>query len=68
MAVTMDRVIKVYHSFAAADRADEDHYASLAPEKRVDILLDLIAQYRESLGETASRLERVCRVTDLSQS
>jgi hypothetical protein len=64
----MDRTIKVHHSFAAAESADDDFYASLSPEERVDILLDLIAQYRESLGEAASRLERVCRVIDLSQS
>ena len=68
MSVLMERIVKVHDSFAAAERADDEYYASLSPEERVDILLDLIAQYRESLGEAASRLERVCRVVDLSQS
>jgi hypothetical protein len=61
----MEKVIQVFRSF---DEADETYYAGLAPRERVDILLDIIAAYRESLGEAAERLERVYRVTDLQRS
>lgn len=64
----MDKVLQIFHSFADAERADEEYYASLPPQQRVDILLDLVARYRESLGDAAARFERVYRVTELSRS
>ena len=64
----MEKVLKVFSSLEEADRADDEYYASLSPQQRVDVLLDLIACYRESLGETSQRLERVCRVVELSES
>ena len=63
----MDKVLQVFHSFDDADRADEAYYAGLTPEERVDILLDLVANYRESLGEVARRFEIVYRVVELPQ-
>ena len=64
----MEKVIQVFRSFDEADEADEAYYAGLAPRERVDILLDIIAAYRESLGEAAERLERVYRVIELQRS
>ena len=64
----MDKVLKIFHTFADADRSDEAYYASLPPQQRVDILLDLVARYRESLGDAAAGFERVYRVTELSRS
>ncbi|MFO0760569.1 MAG: hypothetical protein U0359_29075 [Byssovorax sp.] len=64
----MDKVIQVFQSFEEADEADLAYYAGLTPRERVDILLDLISAYRESLGEAAARLERVCRVVELERS
>ena len=61
----MDKVFQIFHSFEDADRADEAYYAGLTPQERVDILLDLIASYKESLGEAAARFERVYRVIEL---
>ena len=61
------RELQVFNGFAAADRADDEYYAALAPQERLEILLDLVAAYRESTGETSARFERVCRVTELSQ-
>ena len=63
----MDKVLQVFHSFDDADHADEAYYADLTPQERVDILLDLVASYRESLGEAAARFERVYRVIELSK-
>lgn len=61
------RELQVFTSFEAADRADDDYYASLSPDERLDVLLTLIAAYREATGEAATRLERVYRVTELSR-
>ncbi|MDI1445389.1 hypothetical protein [Polyangium sp. 6x1] len=63
----MDKSVQVFHSFEEAERADEAYYASLTPQERVDLLLDLVASYRESMGEAASRFERVCRVVELER-
>lgn len=65
---SMERVARVFDTPEAADRADDAYYASLTPEARVDLLLELVARYRESLGEADQRLARVCRVVDLEQS
>lgn len=63
----MDRKVAVFTSFADAARAEDEYYASLSPEERVDVLLDMVRQYREALGETADRFERVHRVVELSR-
>jgi hypothetical protein len=65
---TMEREIRVFRTFADADQAEDAYHASLSPQERVDLLLDLIARYQESLGEAASRLERVGRVVPLAES
>ena len=63
----MERVAKVFHSFEEADQADEEYYANLTPQERLDILLDLIEQHRSSLGQPEKGFERVYRITELSQ-
>lgn len=63
----MDHVARVFSSVEDADESDEEYYASLSPAERVDILLDLAAQYRRSLGPSAERFERVCRVVELTE-
>jgi hypothetical protein len=64
----MMKEVRVYSGFEAADAGDRAYYASLTPAERVDILLDIVLHYRESLGEAASRFERVHRTIELSQS
>ena len=64
----MVRAVRVFSSFEEAERADEEYYASLTPQERVDLLLELIARTREPLGEAGERLERVHRVVELSRS
>lgn len=63
----MRRDARIFRSFEEAERADEEYLASLTPDERLGILLDLLAAYRESLGEAATRLERVHRVAELSE-
>jgi hypothetical protein len=64
----MEKVFRVFRSFDEAERADDEYYASLSPQERVDLLLEMIAAYRESLGETEQGLKRVYRVVELSES
>jgi hypothetical protein len=63
----MQREIQVFRSFHDAEQADDEYYAALTPQERLAILLDLVAAYRESMGEAAARFERVYRVTELSR-
>jgi hypothetical protein len=63
----VDRVVRTFDSFDAADRAEAEQYAALSPGERLDILLDLITRYRESLGEAAEGFERVHRIVELSE-
>lgn len=67
MTGEMKRDLQVFDSHADAERADTLYYASLTPQERVDLLLDLIAAHREAMGEASERFERVCRVTELSE-
>lgn len=61
----VERIVQVFTSFVDADTADDDYYANLTAAERVDVLLELIERYRDSLGEAAERFERVCTVTEL---
>ena len=61
----MDRVVRVFDSQVEAEAADDAFYAAMSPQARLDLMLLLVARYREGLGEAASRFERVCRVTHL---
>ena len=61
----MDRVVTIFESHAAAERADRAAIAAMTPEARLDLLLQMVRRYREGLGEPASRFERVCRVSGL---
>jgi hypothetical protein len=63
----MRNVLRVFSSFREAEEADRALYASLSPQERLDMLLDLVARQRESMGEAAERRERVYRVVKLSQ-
>jgi hypothetical protein len=64
----VDRTIRIFKSFAEAEDQEHAEYAAMSPEERLDILLDLITRYRESLGEAAEGFERVHRIVELSQS
>jgi len=67
-SIVVQREVRVFSSFDDAERADVEYYASLTPDERVAILLEIIANHREATGETSERLERVYRVTELSRS
>lgn len=64
----MERVLRVFSSFEEADLADDQDYADMTPQARLDVLIELIEHNRSALGEAADRFERVHRVIELSQS
>lgn len=47
----MEKVVRRYLSFEAADKADDEFYASLTPAQRIEILTGLIVRAYE--GENA---------------
>lgn len=64
----MDFSIRRFQTLSEADSAEAEYYASLTPEQRLNILLELIEMYRSNQGEDSERFERVYRVDELSCS
>jgi len=62
----MQKVARVFSSFAESEKADLAYYRSLRPDQRMEILFELIA--RAQPDETEQRLERVYRIVKLAQS
>jgi hypothetical protein len=60
----MQRVVRIFDTFEDADRADRDYYASLTPQQRLEILLDLIQTHSDD-GENQQGFARVHRVVEL---
>lgn len=63
----MERIVTVRNSHAAAEEADIAELAALSPQQRLDRALDLVARYREGLGETEQRLARIARIVPLER-
>jgi hypothetical protein len=62
----VEKTIQVFGSFEEADRADAARDASLTPEERIQIVLELRAQ-RHPTAELEG-FARVCRVVELERS
>jgi hypothetical protein len=62
----MEKTVKVFKSFADAERADKQYYRSLSPAQRIEMLLILRDQYRPYSNELTERFERVYRVIEHS--
>ena len=61
----MEKVARIFRSFAEADQANVEYYRSLTPEQRLEILFELIANAQPD--ETEQRPERVCRIIKLQE-
>ena len=59
----MEKIARIFSSFAEADKADREFYQSLTPEQRLDILGELIA--RAHPNDPEQRIEKVCRIIKL---
>ena len=52
----MEKVLKVFSSFEEAERADDEYYASLSPQQRVDLASrEPIAESLQSRGVGAAQ-------------
>ena len=60
----MKKVVSKFDRFADAELADQRYYLCLTPQQRLDILLELVAAYRESQDEAAEGFARVCRIVE----
>jgi len=62
----MEKVVRVFRSFAEADYANDREKDAMTPEQRVQVFLAIQQRaYRDGADE---RLARVCRVLTLEQS
>lgn len=66
--VAMKDLGQKFESLEAADRAEDVFYKNLSPNERVELPLQLVAQYREVQNGSAERFERVFRVVPLEES
>ena len=53
------RVVQKFASFAESARAEREYHASLSPQQRLDLLLELIARQQEEQDEAVQRCARV---------
>jgi hypothetical protein len=63
----MEKVARVFATFAEAEVAEAAYYRSLTPQNRLAILLELTDQGRSD-HEPQQGLERVYRIVELAQS
>ena len=62
----MEKVVRIFNSFAEADEADALFDSQLSPEERIQIAIDLRdVRYPDAAQQG---LARVCRITKLEQS
>jgi hypothetical protein len=61
----MEKQFKIFNSHEEADKAEIEFYNSQTPNRRVEILLEIISNYAETYyhGFT-ERLQRVHRIID----
>ena len=64
-STSIERVVQKFSSFSEAENAEYDYLSSLTPQQRLDALLELLYWAHK---DAPSRLERVCRITDLASS
>jgi len=63
----IERVVRKYSSFEEADAADRAYYAQLTPAERLNILLEIIQRYRESI-HAPEGVARVYRIVKFGRS
>jgi uncharacterized protein YdeI (YjbR/CyaY-like superfamily) len=61
----VEKAVRIFHSFAEADKAEVEYHRSLTPEQRLEILFDLVKSQQPD--EAEQRLERVCRIIKLQE-
>lgn len=57
--------LKVFDSLKEADAADTAFYSAMAPQERLNLVLELSARYLEDADEAVEGHPRFCRVVEL---
>ena len=57
----VERIIRIYASYAAAEEAERVALSAMTPQQRLDQALALHAHYREAFGDAGQGLARVAR-------
>lgn len=58
----MKKIVSKFDNFGDAERANREYYHGLTPQERLDILLEMVAAYRETQDEAGKRFARVYRI------
>ena len=61
----VEKVARIFNSFAEADKADRESYQSFTPEQRLEMLFELIA--RSNPDKAGQRIEKVSRIIKLQE-
>jgi hypothetical protein len=65
----MNKEFKIFNSHEEADNAEIEFYSTLEPNKRVELLLDIISNYAETYYDGFTEgLQRVYRIIDREES
>jgi hypothetical protein len=57
----MDYTVHKFTSHEEADKADREYYRSLTPERRLEILLELVRTYSDASSQGLKRVYRVIK-------
>ena len=60
----MDYTVRKFDSFEAADKSDREYYRLLTPERRVEILLELVETYGNASVKGFERVYRFVKLED----
>jgi hypothetical protein len=62
----VEKELRVFKSFAEAEAAEDAYYAAMAPNDRLALVFEIVAQAYPD--EVEQRSERICRVVKLKGS
>ncbi|MBI1897536.1 MAG: hypothetical protein HYZ57_15865 [Acidobacteria bacterium] len=65
--MAIEPVIRKFSSFEEAEQADREYYRSLTPERRLEILLELMESARQNANAPGEGLARVYRIVKLGE-
>ena len=63
----MEKILRKFSSFDAAEQADYDHYAAMTPEERLRIALKLYWMVHDINDPASHRVERVFKIVRFSE-
>lgn len=65
--VTRNIPFRIFKDHDAADRADDEFYASLTGDQRVDLMIEMNRVFAEAFDAPEQRLRRVYRIVESAQ-